>query len=449
MNPALLMGLGQMQDVQMDQPEESPLLEIKRRLEEKQREERELENLASQESQVLKQMGITPTARRDQMIEADYGSKGKLGKVGSYLTEALRGAVQGKSYTPYSERMLQQATADDTAQRPFLKERLEGINAQKVQREKSHSDIMKALSIAQSKEGIAKALMDKNTKGLEGIKARIKANEPLVASQAGLNNAKALVQPTEAAVNTSRAAVNNANAKNAGLTLGIGGVPGQQNAMANDPAFAGKVTPILDAAAKRQQATNAAKISAQRAAKLAAPTKAPKFNDINVGRSKYQKEEIVKVYDKVKPAYEGLLAGYNHTGDRGVGDMDMLRYFALLTDPRTGVREGEYKDMANAGGVIRYLNQWKEQGATGLLGGKKLDNQLREDFFNIATKIEANYRARRDLVVDLYKRQADAVGLPHNLIFLGDEDAQAQSNTGAKPGVGNIQDLRKILGTKK
>jgi hypothetical protein len=108
-------------------------------------EQAEIDALAEQEKLVLKQMGIDPSARRDQKIKDEWGAKGKWGKLGMILSEGLRGAAMGSQNVPYSERKYQEALRDDAAQRPYLKEQLEGINRQKVTREANKAKIQASL----------------------------------------------------------------------------------------------------------------------------------------------------------------------------------------------------------------------------------------------------------------------------------------------------------------
>jgi hypothetical protein len=121
-------------------------------------EDKEVKELKEQERKVLLQMGVDPSQRRDQNIQKEWSSKGKMGKFGMFLSEALRGAAQGRSTVPYSDRKYQEALRDDAAQRPFLKEQLEGIIKQRTERERNVTSERNALTRLQGVEGRNKAL---------------------------------------------------------------------------------------------------------------------------------------------------------------------------------------------------------------------------------------------------------------------------------------------------
>jgi hypothetical protein len=183
----------------------------------KKQEEEELLKLQEQEARVLQQMGISPTMRRDELIQKDWGSKGKLGKLGAILSEAFRGAAQGGNYTPFSERKFGEAIRDDAAQRPYLQGQLEGVVSQKREREKSKTAIEKALYQLMG----TRDTNDVRAQGLANKQAQFDATLPGITdvrkTQADVNKARASLlgsQMAKTAVQTEGIGIDNVNKSN-------------------------------------------------------------------------------------------------------------------------------------------------------------------------------------------------------------------------------------------
>jgi hypothetical protein len=99
----------------------------------------------------------------------------------------------------------------------------------------------------------------------------------------------------------------------------------------------------------------------------------------------------------------------------GVGDLTLLRKFAKLTDPTTGVREEEYRTMQNAIGAVTALGV---KVSKGWWNGKQLTPEGRAAFTDMARKIyesKLNYYQQK---VNFVQNQAKATGIDPNLVIL-------------------------------
>lgn len=141
----------------------------------------------------------------------------------------------------------------------------------------------------------------------------------------------------------------------------------------------------------------------------------------------YRAEQPVKALYDVKQAYDAMA----NAGNDGAGDVTLMRLFAKITDPTTGVREEEYRAMQNAGGVMNAMNvflsgKWAH--------GNRLDPNTRAAFLRIAQQILRNREKAVSEVKAKYGRQASAFGVDPNLVFDADPAPQ-QPNAQPQGGV--------------
>jgi len=136
-----------------------------------------------------------------------------------------------------------------------------------------------------------------------------------------------------------------------------------------------------------------------------------------------KKMRVIDAYtNDVNSAYQQLKAG----GDPGIYDLEIMRAWAKITDPLTGVREGEYRDIAGIQGPWRDF-QTKVQRIMDSNGGK-LDDASRESIVNAINRIHKNqYETQFKPVLDQYQRSASAAGLGAQPLF---EDVYANRNKG-------------------
>jgi hypothetical protein len=139
----------------------------------------------------------------------------------------------------------------------------------------------------------------------------------------------------------------------------------------------------------------------------------------------YRTEQPVKALYDVKQAYEAM----SSAGNDGAGDVTLMRLFAKITDPTTGVREEEYRTMQGAGGVMNTMNVFL---SGGWAKGQRLDPTTRAAFLRIAQQILKNREKAVSEVKTRYGKRAAAFGVDPTLIF--DEDAVPQTQPAQPQG---------------
>jgi hypothetical protein len=394
----------------------------KQQEEEKAKEESELARLAEQENRVLEQMGISPTQRRDKMVKDEWASKGKMGKFGMFLSEALRGAAQGGDTVPYSERRLAEARLDDASQRPHLQEQLEGIVKQKTSREANKVRLQQSLDKLTGQLDFTGMRRDDIKRKQNEFNALLPGRTAKTAAETDVLNAKVplIAQQTEGV------GIDNVNKTN---NEGLSGNAALMLRRTKNPA--------LDAALHGINAKEAKTKAAARPAKTA--SNADFRNTMQIGNA-YKAEPAVKQFYEVDQAYKTMAS----SGDDGPGDLSLLRAFAKLTDPATGVREGEYAEMMKAGGIANTWNLFK---STGLLQGKRLDGKTREAFLRIAKQLVDNRKVAVDELSNVYRGRAQKFGIDPADFIQG--DAPKKEDTPRTPSGYSLADIDAVIAKKK
>jgi hypothetical protein len=139
--------------------------------------------------------------------------------------------------------------------------------------------------------------------------------------------------------------------------------------------------------------------------------------------------------------------------------MAILRQFARLLDPNTGVREEEYHAMMKAAGI---LNTWNLFKSGQFLEGSLLTPQAAQQFVLVSDKIMARMQKRYDPAVRKYVMQLQSAGVDNPYDRLGlrppthDIEVPEVPKTGAKPSISalppgegkktSVGDLRKKYG---
>ena len=123
-------------------------------------------------------------------------------------------------------------------------------------------------------------------------------------------------------------------------------------------------------------------------------------------------EPTVKNFNDIQAASSGITEAAKR-GD-GVGDLTMLRLFAKLTDPTTGVREEEYRTMSGAGGALNTVQTYLNGG---WIQGQKLSPEMRKTFVDMAQQVMSNRQKVYQQTLDLYKKRAEAFGVDPGLVL--------------------------------
>lgn len=159
----------------------------------------------------------------------------------------------------------------------------------------------------------------------------------------------------------------------------------------------------------------------------------------------FRNEKSVKDYMEVKQAFEGMVDAARQ--GKGVGDTTLMRLFAKLTDPTTGVREEEYRTFENAAGTLnRFRTLWGKW-----TEGQRLLPDVRQQFVTLAGHILKNrekpYRATRQR----YEKQASTFNVDPTLVFPEEEAeypaATARgSQSSAGPTIGTVENGYRFKG---
>jgi hypothetical protein len=126
-----------------------------------------------------------------------------------------------------------------------------------------------------------------------------------------------------------------------------------------------------------------------------------------------QANPTVQNFGKVKSAFDTIRSGME--ADTGPGDIALLREYAILLDPATGVREEEYRSMAGATGLKNSINLWLSGKWT---EGHQLSPDARKQFYNIAKTIYNNRAKDYQKTIAPFKGRALAVGIPEPAKYL-------------------------------
>lgn len=179
-------------------PDQNDLIEALKLDAMKEKIQQELQRQRTFEGDTLKKMGVSPETRAKELTAEDK-PKGFWKTLGKYGAEAVRGATQGASYVPYSDRMLDRAYKEHQLETPRLRETLGGITDQINGLGKQEIEIEKILEkagfnkerIAQAKEALRIRQQGANTadRRTDIMGSRAKVQDQVDFSRIGVNEA--------------------------------------------------------------------------------------------------------------------------------------------------------------------------------------------------------------------------------------------------------------------
>ncbi len=133
----------------------------------------------------------------------------------------------------------------------------------------------------------------------------------------------------------------------------------------------------------------------------------------------------------------------------GIGDITLMRTFAKITDPATGVREEEYRTMEGAQGALQQLQAFLTPGKW--TEGQRLTPAARQAFLRMSERILEGRRRQANQIVNRYRSQAKQAGVDESLITLENvvtPPAEA-APSGTVPVVGEMFQGQRIKSVKK
>jgi len=160
-------------------------------------------------------------------------------------------------------------------------------------------------------------------------------------------------------------------------------------------------------------------------------------------RKEFNALPVVKDFNKVRTAYEKVKqAGANPSP---AGDLSLIFNYMKILDPGSVVREGEFANAQNAGGIDTKIRNLYNQ----IIDGTRLSPDQRQDFLNQSKNAaSAEFKGARE-ALDQYKGLAANSGLrvdqiiPSNYLQIEEELSPSQPQG---PGIDTKQGTYKIPG---
>jgi hypothetical protein len=152
----------------------------------------------------------------------------------------------------------------------------------------------------------------------------------------------------------------------------------------------------------------------------------------------FDRSPTVKVYTDIRASLDAMKDAAS-TGD-SVSDITLMRMFAKLTDPTTGVREEEYRALQGAQGALEKLRlltsgKWVE--------GEKLTPAIRQAFVRMAQKVHDNRVKQINSIMNTYRMRAEQAGVDPGSIF-GDLPELIQSGAAQEPAKQPVKQQPKV-----
>lgn len=199
-------------------------------------------------------------------------------------------------------------------------------------------------------------------------------------------------------------------------------VGGQQ--VAAVPEQPAKITPYQEESLKLQREQNAAQQAAAEA------TRAATGSQQNFARADKLRDEFnaaSKEFVTVGDAYGKVQAAA--TDPSAAGDLSLIFSYMKILDPTSVVREQEFANAQNAGGVPDKIRAAYNK----VLNGQRLAPNQRADFVNQAKKVYGSQKARQDkIVVGRYTKLAQDLGVDPKYVVsdLGAQEPAAPQQGG-------------------
>lgn len=197
-------------------------------------------DLDTKEDKILKSMGVSPRSIQARMIEEDK-PKGFWKTLGKYGSEALLGAVSGKGYVPYSDRMYGKAMDEYSVNARANEKQLASVTQQKNKLTDTETKLRQAAArmgvdydkLALQKDGLnlKRSIFDAGADQRAANVNKTNAQTDLIGSQAQKVGAD-----TENVLTKTNIL---------GQTMGLGGLNGAAMALTNK-ANADKVEPFVE-----------------------------------------------------------------------------------------------------------------------------------------------------------------------------------------------------------
>lgn len=153
-----------------------------------------------------------------------------------------------------------------------------------------------------------------------------------------------------------------------------------------------------------QQADNAAALRAQSGAALAATNKDRASGDLSALRKEFNALPDVKAFNEVDGSFKKIESAA--TNDSPAGDLALITGFMKIIDPGSSVKEGEFANAQNAGGVPEKIQAQYNS----IVNGERLAPSQRADFLKQAKALHDVHKKRYDQQAERYRTLAKRQG---------------------------------------
>lgn len=161
------------------------------------------------------------------------------------------------------------------------------------------------------------------------------------------------------------------------------------------------------------------------------------FKDSSDLRKEFLGSQPVKDMQIVAGAYEGMKAA--SANPSAAGDLSLIFSYMKLLDPGSTVREGEFANAQNAGGVdSKIMAQYNN-----ILNGQRLTPDQRADFMGQAKNLFGAKKARFDPLAKQYKGLAEKGGLDPSSVVIDLGLDQQEAPALAPDRAARLEELRK------
>jgi hypothetical protein len=122
-------------------------------------------------------------------------------------------------------------------------------------------------------------------------------------------------------------------------------------------------------------------------------------DEITALRKEFNSQQVVKDYKDMKNSYDKLIASNDWTA---AWDLSLIFSYMKMLDPGSVVREWEFANAQNAGGIPdKVINTYNK-----VVNGTRLTKKQREQFMDVAKNILDRYATSYNQLLDQYKSYA-------------------------------------------
>ena len=143
-------------------------------------------------------------------------------------------------------------------------------------------------------------------------------------------------------------------------------------------------------------------------------------------RAEFNNNPVVRNHATVSASYENIL----NNEETGAGDMSLIYSYMKMLDQGTGVKEGEYANAENAGGIPEYIRNLYNKAKD----GQKLQPSQRQQFISQAGKIYQTSKGQVDVIRTGIEQIGKDTGVNPRLYTLPEPKRRSKGTEELPPG---------------